>query len=320
MKDVVAGVDLGGTSIKLAIADSQGSLLFSQSIDTESHRGPSDVIERIAQSIERMLANIPAAKLAAVGVGVPGLVDTKSGVTKFLPNLWTQWREIAVGSMLTERLGCPVRLLNDASTATLGELRFGHGKDLPGVTMAFFSIGTGIGGGVVIDGTLRLGPIGAAGELGHQTMVADGLLCGCGNLGCLETLASGAALVAEGVRLLKCGLALHLSRLTHGDLSAVSPKLMAEAATEDPAVMQTIQRAANYIGIAAANVVSILHPDVIVFGGGVSEMGAVLLEPVARVVHQRVRMFPTDGVRIERSILGDQAGIVGAIALALEHA
>jgi len=320
MKDVVAGVDLGGTSIKLAIADSQGGLLFSQSIDTDSHRGPSDVIERMAQSIARMLANIPAAKLAAVGVGVPGLVDTKSGVTKFLPNLWTQWREIAVGSMLTERLGCPVRLLNDASTATLGELRFGHGKDLPGVTMAFFSIGTGIGGGVAIDGTLRLGPIGAAGELGHQTMVADGLLCGCGNLGCLETLASGAALVAEGVRLLKCGLAPHLSRLTRGDLSAVSPKLMAEAATEDPAVMQTIQRSANYIGIAAANVVSILHPDLIVFGGGVSEMGAVLLEPVARVVHQRVKMFPTDGVRIERSILGDQAGIVGAIALALEHA
>ena len=185
--------------------------------------------------------------------------------------------------------------------------------------MAFFSIGTGVGGGVVIDGKLRLGPLGAAGELGHQTILPDGPRCGCGNQGCLEALVSGPAIVGEGVRLLRNGLAPRLHELVAGNADRVTPReMLAAAEAGDQLVREALDRAATYIGIAAANVVVILHPDLIVLGGGVAELGEVLTARVRQVIQRRVGMFPTDNVRVELSLLGDLAGIMGAVALAHE--
>jgi glucokinase len=183
--------------------------------------------------------------------------------------------------------------------------------------MAFFALGTGVGGGVAIDGRLHLGPLGAAGELGHQTILPDGPICGCGNRGCLETLASGPAIAAEGVRLLHTGLAPGLHALVDGDAGRITPKEMAAAAAAgDHNVREVILRAAEYLGIGVANVVVVLHPDLVVLGGGVAEMGDILLDRVREVLHRRVGMFPTDGVQIERSALGERAGLLGAVALA----
>jgi glucokinase len=243
-------------------------------------------------------------------------VDVQTGVTKFFPNLPTQWREVPAGDVLSERLKCPVRLLNDVRTATLGELTFGHGQGEK-VSMVFFALGTGVGGGVAIDGVLRLGPLGAAGELGHQTILANGPLCGCGNRGCLETLASGPAITAEGVRLMKTGLAPKLYELVDGDAGRITPKEMVTAADQgDDAVRDAILRAAEYLGIGVANAVTILHPQWVVLGGGVAEMGAILIDRVDREMRKRVGMFPTDDVRVVASRLGDRAGLLGAIALA----
>jgi glucokinase len=250
-------------------------------------------------------------------MGVPGLVDIKQGITRFLPNLPTQWKDIPVAEMLAARTSCPVFLLNDVRTATLGELTFGHGRSLDVQTMAFFAIGTGIGGGVAVDGKLRLGPVGAAGELGHQTILPDGPLCGCGNRGCLETLASGPALTAEGVRLLKSGLAPRLFDLVDGDAGRLTTREMAMAAEQgEQAVQQAIQRASGYLAIGIANVVTALHPELIVVGGGVAAMGNVLFEPLRNAVRKRVRMLPIDTVRIEPSKLGEKTGVLGAVALA----
>jgi glucokinase len=318
----LAGIDLGGTSIKAALADPDGTLRAREVAPTESHEGPASVIARMAALVERLLAGVPEdsrGPLLGVGVGVPGLVDVVTGVTQFLPNLPTQWRLCPVGALLAERLRCPVRLLNDARAATLGELRFGHGRDRPGATLVFFGLGTGVGGGVAIDGRLRLGPAGAAGELGHQTILPDGPACGCGSRGCLETLASGPAITAEGVRLMLSGLAPRLFDLTEGNIDRVTPREMLGAARAgDLLVQQALERAATYLGIAAANVTTALHPDLIVFGGGVAELGDVLLERVRQVLRDRVRLVPLDNVRVERSLLGDQAGLVGAVALAQE--
>lgn len=315
-----AGVDLGGTSIKAAIADGEGELLSTRAIPTESHRGSNDVLRRIGELVSE-LANESgggATALNGCGMGVPGLVDIATGVTQFLPNMPSQWRGVPVANMLREQLGIPVRILNDVRMATLGELRFGHGRDLPTMTMAFFSIGTGVGGGVAIDGALRLGPLGAAGELGHQTIRPDGPRCGCGNRGCLEAIASGTAIAAEGVRLMRNGLAPHLHAIVEGNADRVSVREMTAASQDDPSIKEALEDAATAIGIAAANVVTILHPDLIVLGGGVSEMGSQLTDTVDRVIRDRVGMFPTDNVRVERSLLGDQAGLYGAIALAME--
>jgi glucokinase len=320
MSGLFAGVDLGGTNIKAAIADASGTVLAESSVPTQSHEGPRRVVDRAAQLVEQLMSQAGvenAGSLEGLGIGLPGLVDARAGQTRFLPNLPTQWRDTPVAAWLSSRFGCPVRLLNDARVATLGELRFGHGRDDPKLTMAFFAIGTGVGGGVVIEGKLRLGPFGAAGELGHQTVLAGGPRCGCGNHGCLEALASGPAIAAAGMRLLKMGHAPRLYELVAGSADRVGPREMLLAAEQgDAPVKEALEQAASYIGIAAANLVTILHPDLIVIGGGVSALGDVLLDPVRKEIRERVGMFPTSGVRIERSLLGTRAGVMGAIALA----
>jgi glucokinase len=213
-------------------------------------------------------------------------------------------------------VGCPVFILNDARVATLGELVFGHGRSAR--SMVYFGLGTGVGGGVVINGQLRLGPLGAAGELGHQTILPDGPLCGCGNRGCLETLVSGPALTAEGVRLLLSGNAPKLYELCQGDVTKVSPSTLAAAATAgEKSALVAIERAGEWLGIGAANLIVALHPDLIVVGGGVSEMGDLLLNPVRETIRRRVGMLPTTDIRVAQSQLGDKAGLMGGIALAL---
>lgn len=309
-----AGVDLGGTKITAAIADRSGQVLCQRQIPTLSHEGPAAVLERIARLIDALAVEADA-RPAALGMGCPGLVDVDQGVTRFFPNLPTQWRDVPAAEILGGRLGCPVRLLNDVRSATLGELTYGRGRTAR--TMAFFALGTGIGGGVAVDGRLHLGPLGSAGELGHQTILPNGPVCGCGNHGCLETLASGPAIAAEGVRLLKTGLAPKLYELVDGDAGRITPREMATAADAgDSNVRDAILRAAEYLGIGVANVVVVLHPDLVVLGGGVAEMGDILLDRVRQVVRRRVGMFPTDGVQVERSALGERAGLLGAVALA----
>ena len=313
MSELFAGVDLGGTSAKCVLADEKGQILFRRSIATESHAGPERVLSRIGQAIQdltREAGRIPS----GLGMGVPGLVDVPRGITRFLPNMTTHWIDVPAAEILAGHVGCPVRLLNDVRMATLGELVYGRGKNVE--SMVFIAIGTGIGGGVVIDGKLRLGPVGAAGELGHQTIDPNGPPCGCGNRGCLETLASGTALAAAGIRLMLMGLAPVLHTSVDGDTNRVTAELMAQAAKQDGPVMDAIMQAADYLAIGVANVMVTLHPDLVVLGGGVANMGDILFDRIRSQVHLRVRMIPAESVRIEPSDLGSDAGVMGAIALA----
>ena len=309
-----AGVDLGGTNIACAFADA-GRIVVEKSIPTQSDDGPQTVLARIAGLVRELAAHVDT-KVSAVGIGIPGLVDREHGCTRFLPNLPTQWRDVPVAEMLSPGLGCPVFLLNDARLATLGELVFGRGRSVS--SMLFFTLGTGVGGGIVMDGKLRLGPLGGAGEIGHQTIIPDGLACGCGSRGCLETLASGPAIAAEGVRLMKSGLAPKLFEIAGGNAAAVGPGEMARAAAAgDTSIRDAILRAARYLGIGAANLVTSLDLELIVLGGGVAAIGDLLTAAVRAEICQRVRMFPVDGIRVERSLLGDKAGVWGGIALAM---
>ncbi len=313
-----AAIDLGGTKIACALADSSGAIRCERRIPTNSNEGPGAVLGRVTSLVNELAAQT-GARPAAIGMGVPGLVDVERGVTRFLPNLPTQWRDVPVAETLSAAIGCPVFLLNDARLAALGEFTFGRGKGAG--TMLFYTIGTGIGGGVIVDGKLRLGPFGAAGELGHQTVDRDGRLCGCGNRGCLETLASGPALVAEGVRLLQAGLAPVLFELVSGNIAAITPKELGLAARAgDTAVAAAILDAAAWLGIGVANVINVLHPELVILGGSVAALDDLLLDPVRAAVRDRVRMFPAGDVRIERSLLEDRAGLLGGIALASREA
>jgi glucokinase len=312
---IFASVDLGGTNIKAALGKADGTVLIADNTPTRSHEGPEGVLDRIAHMVNELAEKV-GARPSALGMGVPGLVDLAQGRTLFLPNLPTQWRGVDVRALLSPRVDCPVYLLNDVRTATLGEMEYGHGREV--ASFIFFAIGTGIGGGIVIDHKLRLGPLGAAAEMGHQTIVPDGPICGCGNRGCMEALASGPAVAAAGVRLLRNGLAPILHDIVEGDLNRVTPETMAQAAREGEETVQVeVRRAAEFIGIGVANMVTALHPERVVFGGGVAQMGDLLLDPIREVLRLRVRMFPADTVSVVVSQLGDRAGTLGGIALAL---
>lgn len=314
MPDLFVGVDVGGTTVKFALSGIDGKIFREGSIPTDSHEGPADVLKRIGEYVTHLTRDLGASP-AALGMGLPGLVDTYRGVTRYLPNMTTHWKDVPAAEMLSRQLGCEVRLLNDVRMATYGELIFGRGRSVS--TMVFIAIGTGIGGGVVIDGKLRLGPLGAAGELGHQTIDPTGPLCGCGNHGCLETLASGTALAAEGIRLMLMGLAPALHDAVEGDPGRVTAEVMGEVADQDEPVRQAILHAASYVAIGVANVVTTVHPELVVIGGGVARLGELLLGCIRQDVRDRVgRLFPVDDIRIENSLLGSKAGVLGAIALA----
>lgn len=305
---VFAGIDIGGTNIAAILASPDGDVVAEASIPTEAHDGPEAVLDRAA-SLVRAMGGVDG-----VGLGLPGTLDRASGVVRFLPNMPGNWRDVPAGAILSRALDVPVFLLNDARLATLGELHFGRGRGTR--NLVFLTLGTGVGGGVVVDGRLRLGPLGAAGEVGHQTIIPDGPLCGCGNRGCLEALAGAPALIGQGVRLLRSGLAPKLFELAGGEPSHVTPKEIAEAAEADPHVRDLVERVAGYLAIAAANLINILHPEMILLGGGMAAMGETLLSPMRQQVVRRVGMFPAEGVIIERSLLGSRAGSLGGVALA----
>lgn len=314
MSALYAGVDLGGTKVACALGSIGDGIVGQTTIPTNTWEGSDRVLERIGDAVEGLIEEL-GQRPAALAVGVPGLSDLERGVTALLPNFPEKWAGVDVRGALSPRFGCPVSLINDVRSATLAELAFGRAGEVD--TMALFAVGTGIGGGIVIGGELRLGPLGQAGELGHQIVVPDGPLCGCGNRGCLEALASGTAITAEAVRLLIAGACPHLHELVDGDPSKVDAGRVAEAADAGDESMQWVyERAGTYIGIAACNVIVTIHPELIVIGGGVARAGDLLLDPIRRTVRERVKMMPPEGIRIEPSKLGGDAGMLGAIARA----
>lgn len=316
MPELFVGVDVGGTSVKCAVTTSDGNIIAEGAIPTESHEGPDSVLNRIGAHVNNLIIQAGGNSAQALGMGLPGLVDVHRGITRYLPNMTTHWKDVPAAEILSKSVNCPVHLLNDVRTATLGEWNFGLGKTAN--TMAFIAIGTGIGGGVVLDGKLRLGPLGAAGEIGHQTIDRTGPLCGCGNYGCLETLASGTALAAEGVRLMLMGLAPNLHEAVNGDPGDITVEVMGQVVDLDDPVKDAILNAASDLAIGIANIITTIHPELIAIGGGVANLGPLLLDRIREDVEDRVgRLFPVDDIRIERSQLGEKAGVLGAAALAI---
>jgi len=316
-QQLFAGLDIGGTKIAAAIADPRGRIAASGVIPTDPSQGPESTARRAA-ALLRELEQECSGDFPAVGVGVPGLVDPWSGKILLLPNLPKEWQDFNFVEQFESLLGRPAYLLNDARLAALGEHTFGAppaARD-----MLFVTIGTGVGGGLILEGKLRLGAYGAAGELGHHTIIPDGLLCGCGNYGCLETLISGPALSAAGRSLMDAGRAPSLSARTGGDGNKVTPLLMAKAADSgDFAVADAIHQAATYLGIGIANTVGIVAVPEVVIGGGLSMLGERLFGPVRNVIRERVRMFPSASIRVRCSTLGANAGALGGVALAMQE-
>jgi len=314
--NVFVGCDLGGTNIKAGLVDvDNGEVLVSNSISTSSRKGPESVLKRMSQLILELILKGGFSKddIGGVGISAPGLIDLDTNTTLFLPNLYGEWRGIPVGEKLFSHLGLDISMLNDVRAITYGEWAFGAGKGVD--SMACFAIGTGVGGGLVVNNQLVLGIDGAAGELGHQTVDINGPICGCGNHGCIEVYASGPAIAAEAARGVRQGWATKIVELIDGDLNKLTPEIVAKAANMgDEFALGVWERAGTYLGIGVANILISVGVKRVVIGGGVGKAGDLLLDPIKKVVKERVFLMPVEKVDILNARLGTKAGIVGMAA------
>jgi len=307
------GVDFGGTNIKCGLVSDRGRVAHSVSLPTQTCARPRAFVDGIARTVERLahVVGVRTTQLRGVGVGAPGLIDCRQGVVHSLVNV-SGWRDVPLAGLLSRRLGVRVAVDNDVNLVALGEWRFGAGRgarDLVCVTL-----GTGVGGGLIIDGELYRGISGAAGELGHMVIDARGPRCGCGRRGCFEALVGTAAILRLGRRAVMGSPQLRaLVRKAHGRLM---PRLIGRAARAgDPAAQRVWVEIGRRLGIGLASVVNVLNPERIVIGGGVSHNWTSFYPTLIKTLRAEAMDVPGRAVRVVRTALGDHAGIIGAAVL-----
>jgi glucokinase len=316
---VTIGVDLGGTVIKLVIVATDESILARKEARTEARSTGERLLEQVSELTEQILSEVRdsdrSVDIGAVGLAVPGVVDSQKGRVEFTVALTEDWNGFAVAPALETKLGMPTFLINDAQAATVGEHRQGGGRGYRHFVNV--TIGTGIGGGLILDDRLYPGSRGMSGVLGHTTVLPNGPPCDCGNRGCLEVVASGTAMTQAAREAVEAGL----FTVDPADPD-LSPEALAQRARRGDAVARKLfERAGEYIGIGLGNVVCLLNPQAIVIGGGVSRAGEILLEPIRREIAWRTTVFSPErgGVDVIRSPLGGEAGAIGSAVWARQQ-
>jgi len=290
------GLDLGGTNVKCAVVDDAMRVLATDACPNGAADGPEAVLERVA-ALGRSVAE-PFGEPITAGLALPGHFDAARGTSVLLPNLHGDWAGRPVAGPVGERLGLPVTLVNDGRALTLAELRLGAGRGARDLVCV--ALGTGVGGGVVIGGRLHLG-LGHAGEIGHTTVDPDGPLCGCGNHGCLDRMASADSIAAAAGR--------------------ASVQAAADAARAgDARAVAAFARAGEYIGRVLAGAIVLLWPERVVVGGGVADAGELLLGPLREEIRRRASVAPLDRIAVVAAELGPHAGAIGAALWAAEQA
>ena len=313
------GVDIGGTNIRAGVVDEGGRILGEARRPALAETGLRAAVGRAIEAIEEALDNAGLAPRAvtAVGVGVPGSHRSREGVTIYSPN-FADSRGVPVLPPIQAALELPAFMLNDVAVQTLGEHRFGSGQGYSHMVM--ITLGTGIGGGAIIDGELRVGYSEGFAEVGHMTIDPDGPFCGCGNRGCWEALAARDAIVRRAVTKIQQGRQTAVAEMVDFRLGSITPALIGRCADQgDQVAVEVLAETGYYLGIGIANLIQLYNPQVLVIGGGIAQAGRWLLEPIMRTVRSRAHMVPASTCRIVPAQLGDDAGIIGGSVLAAKE-
>jgi len=357
---LVVAVDVGGTQMRTAVV--RGATLLSRvGLQTGENPTPERIMPRLFAAIHEALAqaNVSLSQVAGIGIAAPGPLDSKTGIVYSPPNM-PGWDSVPLRDIFTEQFHIPIYVENDANAAGLGEYLFGAGRGCH--DMVYMTISTGIGGGVISDGKIMEGASGTAGELGHMTIDWHGERCNCGNIGCLEYIASGTGIArtanaliqaGEGAELLTFARTMfqHSSTVSHQSalpmegrdattiemrwppsedtsdaLSTQEEQLRVNARTVAlaaeagiPVARAIIENAAEALGVGLVNIIHCFNPEMIILGGGVTQMGPMLMEPALRVVQERAMKVPRERVQIALAHLGTNTGLVGAGALIYYH-
>lgn len=310
------GVDLGGTYIKAGSVSKEGDLLNKTSIPSHAETGPNAVVDQIAKAVDDIRGKRSGDKLLGVGIGAPGIVDLDGGTVKNPPNL-ANWDVFRLGEEVSKKIGTRVEVENDANAAAVGEMKFGAGKDLKNFLM--ITLGTGVGGGIIIDGKVFRGESGGAGEIGHITVNMDGPLCGCGNRGCVEAYVGQKYISRRVAERLKEHPDSLINRLLEGNLDNLEPKIVGEAASQgDKFALQVWKETGAYLGTAVATTFNLFDLTTLIIGGGVAKAGKPLFDSIEATVKQRVLSPLKPRVKVIKAKLENSAGILGAAALIAE--
>ena len=315
MGEILVGIDLGGTNVKVGCFDSALKLIDKASAATEADMGPEAVVERIGRTTDNLLAinNLPVDSLAAAGIGAPGPARLDEGIIIASPNM-PLFKNVPLRKMLSRRLHAPVVLENDANAACWGEFVLGAGKDIN--NMVFFTLGTGIGGGIITDDKLVHGSADNAAELGHIIIYPDGRKCACGQRGCVEAYASADSTARRAVEALEAGAESSLKRVLDEKGRITSKDVYEHLAAGDELAKQITDGTAKALGLLCINMLHSTEPGRIVFAGGMIAAGDVLLNRIKDFFDEQIWSLKKETVEITFASLGEDAGIIGAAALA----
>ncbi|MFD2614013.1 ROK family glucokinase [Paenibacillus gansuensis] len=310
---IYIGADIGGTAIKVGICDENGKLLQTFEGPTGTEQGQDAIMNNIAAYVRQIVEDSPFTweQVEGVGIGIAGFMDIPSGFMKSSPNL--PLRNVPIKQILEEKLGKVVRINNDANVAALGEAWSGAGAGIPNIVC--YTLGTGVGGGIIINSRIYEGFNGMGGELGHMSIVPDleAIQCGCGKMGCLETVSSATGIVRMAKDAVERG-----DRTSLSHIEVLTAKDVFDAAKAgDEVAARIISRAAFYLGKSMAAIAVVVNPQRFIIGGGLSKAGEFLFEQIREVFHKFTPETAQEGVEIVPAILGNDAGIVGAAGLNL---
>lgn len=304
MKDFILAADVGGTNIRTALLNTEGEVLRILKRPTLAHRGKEALIDRLVQMFKDTLkeGGLSLNKVMGIGVGFPGPLDSEKGIVFNPPNL-KGWQVVPIKDILEEEINRPVVVENDANAAALGEYWKGAGKGTG--SLVCLTLGTGVGGGVVLEGRIWHGAKGVAGEIGHMTLVKNGRRCGCGNKGCLEAYGSSSGIITTMKELLE----RHHVR----PREAITLKGIGKwARAGDSLAQKAIRQTGQSLGIGIGNVANLLNPEIFVLSGGITNLGQYLFGPLREEVKKRALPRAVEGLKIVRAELGDEAGVIGA--------
>ena len=312
------GIDLGGTNIAAGVMPTDGTReIAMRMVQTHAEEGSDAVVNRIAALIEDVIAQTQLetgaerSDFLGVGIGSPGPLDRARGVVIVTPNLG--WRDFPLRDEVSKRVNLPATLDNDANCATIGEWWCGAAKG--GRNVVGLTIGTGIGGGLILDGKLYHGASDAAGEIGHTTIDSTGRRCKCGNYGCLEAYTSGPAIAERAREVLEGDDDSLLPAMVDGDLSRITAQTVFEASKRgDRVALDVVRDTAHFLGVGISNLINIFNPDTFVIAGGVTQAGDLLFDPLRAEVRRRAFRPSVEACRIVPGALPLSAGVVGAVA------
>lgn len=306
------GVDLGGTNLRIAAVSPDGHILEKIALDTEVMQGRERVVNDMCDAITELRGRLQSAELLGIGIGMPGVINLATGMVRQSPNL-PGWSDFPVRDDIEQRLGTRVILENDANAAALGEKWVGAGKDVSG--LCILTLGTGIGGGLILNGRIWHGMDGMGGELGHMTIDPNGLLCNCGNLGCIEAYASATGIVRLATTAMRVGRSPGLEQAAREAGGLTAEMVYFKAKEGDPVALEVFDLVGRALGVAVSNLINAFNLPLYVLGGGVARGWDAFAPTLLREVQKRSVVYRATKTRIERSALGAEAGLFGAAYL-----